>query len=112
MLESGMVVLRRTPFRFASLRPLPTLRVGPLPLPVSGGGHASAITTTPSCKTQKKESDRMIQSDSYSLIDMHTGVRGRKEVDAPPAHLEQDEVEDEEGEGVVVVLHLRPEMYI
>ena len=62
--------------------------------------------------SNKKKNLTGFQSDSYSLIDMHTGVRGRKEIDAPPAHLEQDEVKDEESEGVIVVLHLRPEMYI
>ncbi len=46
-MEGG--VLRGTPFRFAPLRPLPQstasccaelVSCGPLPLPVSGGGHA------------------------------------------------------------------------
>ena len=46
------------------------------------------------------------------LIYMNAGIGSRKEIDAPPAHLEQDEVKDEESEGVIVVLHLRPEMYI
>ena len=43
---------------------------------------------------------------------MHTATRGREEVDAPPAHLKQQEVEDEEGECVVIVLHLRSEVYV
>ena len=46
------------------------------------------------------------------LIYMNAGVRGREEVDAPPAHLKQDKIEDKESEGIVIVLHLLPEVYI
>ena len=43
---------------------------------------------------------------------MNAGLGGREEVDSPPAHLEKDEVEDQKGEGVVIILHMTPQVHI
>ena len=43
---------------------------------------------------------------------MYAGLGGGEEIYSPPAHLQEDEVEDQQGESVVVVFHMGPQMHI
>jgi hypothetical protein len=43
---------------------------------------------------------------------MYAGLGGRKEIYAPPAHLQEDEVEYQKGESIIVVFQMSSDMHV